>query len=72
MSIDRHAVPDEKIHTAPVYIGKNVWLSASVVILHGVTIGDNSIIGACSLVRENVPPNCFYAGNPLKFIRKLL
>ena len=55
----------------PVNIGKNVWVSTQVVILHGVKIGDNSVIGACSLIREDVPSNVFMAGNPLKMIRKI-
>lgn len=54
-----------------VTIGENVWVSVQVVILHGVSIGTNSVIGACSLVREDVPENVFAAGNPLKIIREI-
>lgn len=57
--------------TYPVEIGKNVWISVQVVILHGVKIGDNSVIGACSLIREDVPKNVFMAGNPLKLLREI-
>lgn len=54
---------------APVRIGRNVWISVSVVILHGVSIGDNSVVGACSLVRHDVPADIFGAGNPFRVIR---
>jgi acetyltransferase-like isoleucine patch superfamily enzyme len=55
----------------PVTIGSNVWVSVSVVILDGVHIGDNAVVGACSLVRKDVPPNVFVAGNPLQIIRSI-
>jgi acetyltransferase-like isoleucine patch superfamily enzyme len=54
---------------APVRIGSNVWISVQVVVLHGVSIGDNSVIGACSLVRKDVPANVFGAGNPFRVIQ---
>jgi carbonic anhydrase/acetyltransferase-like protein (isoleucine patch superfamily) len=56
---------------APVRIGRNVWISVNVVILHGVSIGDNSVIGACSLVRHDVPADVFGAGNPFRVIRAI-
>ncbi len=55
--------------TRPVTIGNNVWLGSRVVILKGVTIGDNSVIGAMSLVTKSIPENCVAAGNPAKVIR---
>lgn len=61
----------EDLPASPVVIGNNVWISVQVVILDGVTIGDNSVIGACSLVRTDVPANVFAAGNPLAVIRKI-
>ncbi|MGH8148065.1 MAG: acyltransferase [Rhodanobacteraceae bacterium] len=54
-----------------VKIGRNVWISVQVVILHGVSIGDNSVIGACSLIRHDVPPDVFGAGNPFRVIRRI-
>ena len=50
----------------PVTIGNNVWLGAYCAILKGVTIGDNSIIAAHSVVVRDVVPNCIYAGNPAR------
>lgn len=55
----------------PVHIGKNCWLGSNVVVLPGVTIGDNSVIGAGSVVTRDIPANCFAAGNPARVIRKI-
>ncbi len=51
-----------------VRIGSNVFLGTWVVIVKGVTIGDNCIIGACSLVNKDVPSNSVAAGNPVKIV----
>lgn len=64
----------EDVHgadAAPVRIGRNVWISVQVVVLHGVSIGENSVIGACSLILKDVPANVFGAGNPFKVIRPI-
>jgi acetyltransferase-like isoleucine patch superfamily enzyme len=53
--------PDE---TASVVIGKNCWIGVNSIILRGVTIGDNSIVAAGSVVTKSVPPNTIVAGNP--------
>jgi len=53
-----------------VVIGKNVWIGANSVILPGVKIGNNSIIGAGSTVTEDVPPLSVAVGNPAKIIRQ--
>lgn len=47
----------KEFNTAPVIIGNNCWLGSNVTILKGVTIGDNSIIGAGCVIFKNVPPN---------------
>ena len=53
-----------------VLISDNVWIGARSIILPGVKIGSNSIIGAGSVVTKDVPSNCVYAGNPAKLIKQ--
>ena len=55
----------------PVSIGSNVWLGSRVMVLKGVSIGSNSVIGAMSLVTHSIPANCVAAGVPAKVIRSL-
>ena len=56
---------------APVYIGKQCWIAANSTILKGVTIGDESVVGAMSLVNKDIPAKVLAAGVPAKVIRKL-
>lgn len=56
---------------APVHIGKDVWLGGSCVILAGVTIGDGAVVGACSVVTRDVPPNSIAVGNPARVLRDI-
>ncbi|WP_326977880.1 DapH/DapD/GlmU-related protein [Bacillus inaquosorum] len=55
----------------PIIIGDNVWIGGSCVILAGVTIGDNSVIAAGSVVTKDVPPNSVVAGNPGKVLKHI-
>ena len=55
----------------PVFIGENVWIASNVIILPGVHIGDNAIIGAGSVVTKNVPANVIALGNPAKIVREI-
>ena len=55
----------------PVHIGKNCWLGAGVIVVPGVTIGDNSVIGAGSIVTKDIPPNVIAVGNPCKVLREI-
>ena len=57
--------------TSPVSIEDNVWIGDSVIVCKGVTIGQNSIIGAGSVVTKSIAPNCIAAGNPAEIIRRL-
>ena len=59
------------LHPKPIHIGKRVWIGSGSMILPGITIGDNSIVGAGSIVTKNVPPNVIVAGNPAKFIKNI-
>jgi len=65
--------PETRINATPksVKIGKNVWIGADCTILPGVTIGDNSVIGAGSVVTKNVPDNVVVVGNPARVIKYL-
>lgn len=55
----------------PVTIGNDVWIGAQACILPGVTIGDNTVIGAGSVVSKDIPANVLAAGNPCKVIREI-
>lgn len=55
----------------PINIGDNVWIGGSVTIVPGVTIGDNTIIGAGSVVTKDVPANVIAAGVPCRVIRSI-
>lgn len=59
----------ERVIARPIHIGKNVWITSRCIILSGVTIGDNTVIGAGSVVTKDIPANCFAAGNPAKPIK---
>lgn len=71
LTADRRIRPVSQLPTAPVKLERNVWISANVVICHGVTIGANSVVGAASLVRKDIPADSFYAGIPAQFIKKI-
>jgi galactoside O-acetyltransferase len=55
----------------PVTIGDDVWIGANVVVLPGVAIGKNSIIGAGSVVTKDIPENVVAAGNPWRVLREI-
>lgn len=55
----------------PITVGDNVWIGTNVSVLPGVTIGNNTIIGAGSVVNKNIPEGVIAAGNPCKVIRKI-
>ena len=57
--------------TAPIKIGNNVWIADKCTILKGVTIGNNVVIGANTLVNKDVPDNVVVGGVPVKVIREL-
>lgn len=57
--------------TAPVHIGKNVWIGGGCIILPGISIREGSTIGAGSVVTHDIPSYCVAAGNPCRVIRRL-
>ncbi|NMP38121.1 MAG: sugar O-acetyltransferase [Clostridiales bacterium] len=63
----------EKIYqyNMPVHIGRNCWIGAGAIILPGVTVGDNTVIGAGSVVTRDVPANVVAAGNPCRVLREI-
>jgi len=66
--------PRKRMHSGevkPVLIDDNVWIGSRVLILQGVTIGKNSVIGAGSIVTHNIPENTLAAGIPAKIIKAL-
>lgn len=69
MDVEQRAAGLE--YAYPVTIGDNVWICAGAIILPGVTIGANSVIGAGSVVTKDIPPNSLAVGNPCKVIRTL-
>ena len=60
----------QKLTTKPVVLGRNVWVGEKAIILPGVTVGDNAIIGAGSVVTKDVPANTIAVGNPAKVIKQ--
>ncbi|MCI8914148.1 MAG: sugar O-acetyltransferase [Lawsonibacter sp.] len=58
-------------YNAPVRIGRNCWLGAGVVVVPGVTIGDNVVVGAGSVVTRDLPDNVIAVGNPCKILREV-
>ncbi|MDB6146845.1 MAG: transferase hexapeptide repeat containing protein [Spartobacteria bacterium] len=61
--------PRPKLKTAPVIIKDNVWIGMNATILKGVTIGENSVVAAGSVVTKSVPPNVVVAGNPAVVVK---
>ncbi|WP_448061367.1 sugar O-acetyltransferase [Cellulomonas hominis] len=56
---------------SPIRVGDNVWFGGSVIVLPGVTIGDNAVIGAGSVVTRDVPANVVVVGNPARVVREI-
>jgi len=69
--LDAKEREDKVCYTDEVYIGDHVWICGDVTILPGVHIGENSVIGAGSVVTHDIEANCLAYGVPAKVIRKL-
>lgn len=71
MDSDAHEIiGDGKRKTAPVKIGNHVWIGTRVTVLKGVTIGDDAIIGAGSVVTHDIPPRSLAVGIPARVVRE--
>ena len=58
-------------YNMPVHIGKNCWLGAGVIVMPGVTIGDDTVIGAGSIVTKDIPAGVVAVGNPCRVLREV-
>lgn len=69
---NNHDLYERRVITCkPVHVGKNVWIGAGATILPGVTVGDNAVVGAASVVTKDVEPDTIVAGNPARFIKRI-
>ena len=71
LMLDKDGNPKRFCYAKPVHIGNDCWFGANVVVCPGVTIGDNCVIGAGSVVTRDIPSNSFAAGDPCRVIREI-
>jgi acetyltransferase-like isoleucine patch superfamily enzyme len=55
----------------PIVIQKGVWIAAGAIVIGGVTVGENSVVAAGSVVTKDVPPDTLVGGNPARMIRSI-
>lgn len=58
-------------YNMPIHIGRSCWIGAGAIILPGITIGDNTVVGAGSIVTKDLPPNVVAVGNPCRVLREI-
>ncbi len=58
-------------YNKPIHIGRNCWIGSGVVVVPGVTIGENTVIGAGSVVTKDIPANVVAVGNPCRVLRPI-
>lgn len=71
VSLREPRLASAKVPARPIHIERNVWIGFDACILPGITIGEGSVVGAKSVVTENIPPFTVVAGNPARVIRQL-
>lgn len=73
-TLNHGQLPDNRhdLLPSPIFIGKNVWIGASAVVLPGVTIGDGAIVAAGAVVTKDVPPNTVVGGVPARKLKSVL
>lgn len=69
--IENEEIPYFRTYALPVRIEDNVWIGGGVIILPGVTIGKNAVIGAGSIVTKSIPANSVAFGNPCRIVRSI-
>lgn len=69
--VQRKVDPNNHFNTRPVHIKRSAFIGGSSLILKGVTVGANSIVGAGSVVTRSIPDNEIWGGNPAVFIKKV-
>ena len=67
--VRRHDPPDASTR-APITIGDNVWIGSNALVLKGVSLADDSVVGAACVVRADVPAGCVVIGNPQQVVRR--
>jgi len=65
--------PDRRadMHPAPIVIGRNVWIGSNVTVLPGITIGDDAVVAAASVVTRDVPARAVVVGSPAHVVRTI-
>ena len=71
MDTDQHGVGEDTRISKPVHIGNRVWIGCRAIILKGVTIGDDSVVGAGAIVTKDVPPKTVVVGQAARAVRTL-
>ena len=71
MDSDQHEIPGQPFYSAPVVIEDRVWIGARAIILKGVRIGHDAVIGAGAIVTRSIPPSSVAVGQPARVIRKI-
>ena len=73
-TLNHGLLPEERhdLIPKPIHIGKNVWIGLNSTVLAGVTIGDNAVIGAGSVVTKDIPENMIAVSSPASVIRSIL
>jgi maltose O-acetyltransferase len=71
LALDRRTNPHAAVRTAPVILGRGVWVARNAAILAGVTVGEGSVVAFGSVVTSDVPPGVLVAGNPARVVRPL-
>jgi len=71
MDRDRATNPKAPVKSAPILISDNVWIAGRCVILKGVTVGENSVVGLGSVVRQSIPEDSVAIGNPAQVVGKI-